>query len=96
MAFRLLDTEKERLEEIVYELENADPAVLRGRAAELLLLRKLHSAVRDSYTRSRKVQQLLDRIPRTSDRAGWEELTREERVEAAAIFAGREPGSDDQ
>lgn len=94
MAYRLLDDEKERLEEIVYELENASPEVLRARAAELLLLRKLHTAVRDSVrSRSPRVQKILDRMPRGSDRAAWNELTAAEKAEAAAEFSS-EPGSD--
>lgn len=81
MSFRLLDTEHEELERLVFELQNSTLPV-RRHAAELLLLRKLHRAVRDLARLPPRVRELLARMPRTSDRLAWNRLSAEDKLEA--------------
>lgn len=81
MSFRLLDTEHEELDRLIYEIENSKLPV-RRHAAELLLLRKLLRAVRDLERLPHRVRDILARIPRTSDAHAWDLLSAEEKREA--------------
>lgn len=81
MSFKLLDTEHEELERLVYEIENSK-LPLRRLAAELLLFRKLYRAVRDLHRLPPSVHAILNRIPRISDRQAWAMLSREDQIEA--------------
>lgn len=80
-SYRLLDTEREELELLIYELENSKLPV-RVHAARLLLLTKLFKAVRDLERLPPRVRAILDRIPRISDRHAWDRLSAAEREEA--------------
>jgi hypothetical protein len=82
MSFRLLDSEREELEQLVFELETSRLPV-RRHAAELLLLRKVVRAVRDLERLPPRVRDLLSRIPRLSDKHAWDVLSSAEKVQAA-------------
>ena len=81
MAYELTESQRERLEQIVYEIENSK-LPLHRLALELMLSRDLVAAVRDSSRRSPRMQRALDRIPRISDRQAWDRLSAGERAEA--------------
>jgi hypothetical protein len=80
--FVLLPDEQDELERLAYEIEHSKlPA--RRHAAQLLLLRKLHSACRSLPLGRRPlaIQRVLERIPLNSDKEAWDRLAAERRAE---------------
>lgn len=79
------ELEKEKLERMVYELEQSKLPVERI-AAELILGRELVAACRSASYLPKGVRRALDRFPRLTDRQAWDRLTTEEKQAAATDF----------
>lgn len=81
MSFDVPDDRRERLERLVYELENSKLPI-RRHAAELLCYRDLVAACRKARRLPPAVYRALARIPRLDDKQAWDRLSAEEQLEA--------------